>query len=250
MLWGRKMSESAGKVLSEGKTKIVRETKDRNIVLLEFKDSITALDGEKKDVLKGKSVINSQISAHFFKLLAKKGVPTHFVEFVKPNMMKVKKLKMLPVEVVCRNIASGHLVKNFPIKEGTPLNPPVVEFYLKDDTRHDPMLNDDHFVILGIASRDEIKKIKELTLKTNKILSEYLKSKNLVLVDFKIEVGRGEDGKIYVGDEINGDSMRIWEVGTNKILDKDVYRKGASIEDVMNTYIQLYQKLLGKTPPI
>lgn len=244
------MSTSQGKILSEGKTKIVRETERSDIVILEFKDSITALDGEKKDILRGKSIINSHISAYFLKLLEKNGVPTHMIEFIEPNMMKVKKLNMIPVEVVCRNIATGHFVKNFPISEGTPLNPPVVEFYLKDDARHDPMLNDDHFLVLGLASRDEVKKIKALALKTNKVLSKDLKAKGLILVDFKIEVGRGTDGKIYVGDEINADSMRLREVGTNRILDKDVYRKGGSLEEVLTTYIQLYEKLLGKTPPI
>ncbi|MEM2144181.1 MAG: phosphoribosylaminoimidazolesuccinocarboxamide synthase [Candidatus Jordarchaeaceae archaeon] len=244
------MSTSQGKILSEGKTKIVRETERSDIVILEFKDSITALDGEKKDILRGKSIINSHISAYFLKLLEKNGVPTHMIEFIEPNMMKVKKLNMIPVEVVCRNIAAGHFVKNFPISEGTPLNPPVVEFYLKDDARHDPMLNDDHFLVLGLASRDEVKKIKALALKTNKVLSKDLKAKGLILVDFKIEVGRGTDGKIYVGDEINADSMRLREVGTNRILDKDVYRKGGSLEEVLTTYIQLYEKLLGKTPPI
>lgn len=244
------MSNPLGKVLSEGKTKIVREAESSDVVLLEFKDSITALDGEKMDVLKGKAVINSQISAYFLELLEKKGVPTHFLEFVEPNMMMVKSLQMIPVEVVCRNIAAGHLVKNYPIEEGTLLNPPIVEFFLKDDARHDPMLTEDHFVILGLASREEVKEIKEITLKTNRVLSEALKAKGLTLVDFKIEVGRGLDGKIYVGDEINGDSMRIWEVGTDKILDKDVYRKGGSMDKVLNTYIQLYKRLLGKPPPI
>ncbi len=244
------MSKPLGKILSEGKTKIVREAKSSDVVLLEFKDSITALDGEKMDVLKGKAIINSRISAYFLELLEKNGVPTHFIEFVEPNMMKVKNLQMIPVEVVCRNIAAGHLVKNYPISEGTSLNPPIVEFFLKDDARHDPMLNEDHFVILGLASREEVKEMKELCFKTNRVLSEALKDKGLTLVDFKLEVGRGLDGKIYVGDEINGDSMRIWEVGTDKILDKDVYRKGGSMDDVLNTYVQLYERLLGKSPPI
>nr|MDO8079920.1 phosphoribosylaminoimidazolesuccinocarboxamide synthase [Candidatus Freyarchaeota archaeon] len=244
------MPNPSGKVLSEGKTKIVRETERSDVVLLEFKDSITALDGEKKDILRGKAVINSHISAYLLELLEKNGVPTHIIEFIEPNMMRVKKLNMIPVEVVCRNIAAGHFVKNFPVAEGTPLNPPVVEFYLKDDARHDPMLNEDHFLVLGLASREEVKKIKGLTLKTNKVLSKDLKAKGLILVDFKIEVGRGTGGKIYVGDEINADSMRLREVGTNRILDKDVYRKGGSMEEVLNTYVQLYEKILGKKPPI
>ncbi|MEX2707113.1 MAG: phosphoribosylaminoimidazolesuccinocarboxamide synthase [Candidatus Freyrarchaeum guaymaensis] len=244
------MSKSLGKILSEGKTKIVRETESSDVVLLEFKDSITALDGEKMDTLRGKAIINSHISAYFLELLEKEGVPTHFVEFIEPNMMKVKNLEMIPVEVVCRNIAAGHLVKNYPIEEGTPLNPPVVEFYLKDDARHDPMLNDDHLVILGLASREEVKKIREIALETNRVLREALKAKGLTLVDFKIEVGRGGDGKIYVGDEINGDSMRIWEEGTNKILDKDVYRKGGTLDEVLDTYVKLYERLLGEPPPI
>ena len=238
-------------VIAEGKTKIVRRMSDPNLVLLEFKYAITALDGEKKDFIKGKGRINARISAILFEVLSRSGIPTHYVSFIEPNYMVVKRLEMLPVEVVCRNIAAGHFAKRYPVEAGTPLKIPVVEYYLKDDLHHDPMINEDHFIVLGLSSsREEIKNIKEITLRVNKVLSDFFDSIGITLVDFKLEFGRGADGKIYVGDEINGDSMRLWDKMTGKILDKDVYRRGAPLSEVLDTYVECYRKIIGEAPKL
>lgn len=238
-------------VIGEGKTKIVRRMDDPNIVLLEFKDSITALDGEKKDVIAGKGHINAKISSFLFELLSREGIPTHYVSFIEPNYMVVKRLKMLPVEVVCRNIAAGSFAKRYPVEAGSRLKYPVVEYYLKDDLRHDPMMNEDHIVALGISpSADEVKEIKKVTLRVNEVLSKFLDSKGITLVDFKLEFGRGSDGRIYVGDEINGDSMRLWDKETGRILDKDVYRQGKSLKDVLDTYREFYKRIIGVEPKL
>ncbi|MEM1657618.1 MAG: phosphoribosylaminoimidazolesuccinocarboxamide synthase [Candidatus Jordarchaeales archaeon] len=238
-------------VIGEGKTKIVRKMDNPDLVLLEFKDTITALDGEKKDVIIGKGHINAKISSFFFELLSSKDIPTHYVSFIEPRYMVVKRLKMLPVEVVCRNIAAGSFAKRYPVEVGSRLKYPVVEYYLKDDARHDPMMNEDHLVVLGITqSVDEVKKIKELTLKVNQVLSEFLDSKGMTLVDFKLEFGVDASGSIYVGDEINGDSMRLWDKETGKSLDKDVYRKGGNLREVLKRYIELYRRIIGTDPKI
>jgi len=238
-------------VIGEGKTKIVRRMENPDLVLLEFKDAITALDGEKKDTLTGKGHINARISSFLFEFLSKEGVPTHYVSFIEPNYMVVRRLKMLPVEIVCRNIAAGSFTKKYPVKAGSRLKYPVVEYYLKDDLRHDPMMNEDHIVVLGILpSIEEVKEIKELTLKVNKSLSNFLDSKGITLVDFKLEFGKDKDGKICIGDEINGDSMRLWDKETGRVLDKDVYRQGKKLSEVLETYRECYKRIIGEEPKV
>ncbi|QIW24371.1 phosphoribosylaminoimidazolesuccinocarboxamide synthase [Sulfolobus sp. S-194] len=227
--------------LSEGKTKEVYAYDDSR-VLLKFKDSITAGDGARKDILEGKGVLNAQTSAFLFRLLESKGIETHYIGMFDERTMIAKKLKMIPVEVVLRNIATGSIVKRLPIKEGEVFEPPIIEFFLKDDERHDPMLNYYHMEHLKLMTRKEAEKIEEIMLKVNEILYPFFKSKRLLLYDFKLEFGRLGD-KLIIGDELTLDSMRIREEGTGRILDKDLYRKGADLETVKKAYEEFFKRL-------
>lgn len=238
---------SLGNPIREGKTKIVYESDNPDEVVLKFKNDITALDGEKHDIIRGKGYINAFISAKLFELLESAGLPTHYKAYVSPNLMVARKVEMLPVEVVCRNIAAGHLLKRLPIAEGTRLKIPIVEFFYKSDELHDPMLNDYHMQLLGLANTKEIREMEKITLNVNKVLKEFMKGRGLSLVDFKIEFGRDRGGKLLVGDEINADSMRVWKE-SGEILDKDVYRKGGTQKQVLQTYVSYFKKIIGEEP--
>jgi phosphoribosylaminoimidazole-succinocarboxamide synthase len=234
--------------ISEGKTKTIYETQDKDVVLIKFNDDITALDGEKHDILPGKGEINAAISAELFQELQRGDIPTHFIS-LEPSgdMMRAKRLEMIPVEVVCRNLAAGHFLSRFPMfKRGERLPIPVIEFYLKNDQLHDPMLVEDHLPALGLASREETEKMKEITRKANKILLELFLKRGLTLVDFKLEFGRDLKREIVLGDELNCDSMRLWEIDTGEALDKDVYRKGGSLEDVRKIYEKGLRRIVGE----
>jgi len=229
-------------LLVKGKAKSVYSTDDRHKLVIEFRDDITAFDGGKKDVLKNKGNYNAEVSAFFFEYLEQNGIRTHFFTMVDPHHMVVRKLEMIPLEVIVRNIAAGSLVRNYPFREGAPLNPPLVVIDYKDDARHDPMLNDEIIVALKLATPAELKKIKKMALEVNRLLSSLLSDHGITLVDFKMEFGR--QGKtIYLGDEISMDSMRLWDKKTGESLDKDVYRfeKG----DVMAIYNRVVQRITG-----
>ncbi|MHA1311517.1 MAG: phosphoribosylaminoimidazolesuccinocarboxamide synthase [Candidatus Helarchaeota archaeon] len=242
------MSEiKLGKKLAEGKTKIVYESQKPDEIILEFKDDITAGDGLKHDIITGKGKINAAISARIFEELNKADIPTHFISFISPVYMIVKKIDMLPVEIVLRNRAYGHFLKRMPFKSGEIFQKPIVEFFYKDDEKHDPMINEDHFELLNLASYEEVLKIKEITHKVNDVLKKFMDNFGIDLIDFKIEMGRTMDGTLIVGDEINGDSCRLWnQMNPQKIYDKDVYRRGESLEFVKKTYVELYEKILGR----
>ncbi len=230
-------------LLYTGKAKSVYRTDVKGKLIVEFRDDITAFDGGKKDTLENKGSYNAGVSAFLFSELEKNGVKTHFQEMLDEKRMVVRELSMIPLEVIVRNVAAGSIVRNYPIKEGTPLKPPVIVIDYKDDSRHDPMLNDDLIVALKIASPAELKKIKTLALKVNAVLSGMLAKQGITLVDFKMEFGR--QGKtIYLGDEISMDSMRLWDKKTGESLDKDVYRfdKG----DVMATYNRVAARITKK----
>ncbi|MHA1376756.1 MAG: phosphoribosylaminoimidazolesuccinocarboxamide synthase [Candidatus Helarchaeota archaeon] len=240
-----------GRKIAEGKTKIIYESEDPNEVIMEFKDDITAGDGLKHDKISGKGYLNATISAEFFKVLNDKGIPTHMIEFIPPIHMRVKRLDMLPVEVVCRRIAAGHLLKRLPIKEGENFDPGLVEFFYKDDEHHDPMINEDHLRILNIGTVAEARKMKNITIKVSDILAQFLSENGVILADFKIEFGRDVNNNLIIGDEINGDSCRLWDKkDINKIYDKDVYRKGAPLNKVKDTYIEFFKLLLKKEPDL
>jgi len=229
-----------GEMLYQGKAKSVFRTDDDDTLIVEFRDDITAFDGQKKDVLPGKGVCNAAVSAHFFELLAKKRVRTHYLRMLDPRTMLVRRLEMIPLEVIVRNIAAGSMVKRFPIADGSPLSPPVIVLDYKDDARHDPMLNDDIALALRIVTKDELAIVKRMALRINRILSNYLAERGILLVDFKLEFGR-YNAAIVLGDEISMDSMRLWDAASRLSLDKDVYRfdKG----DVMSAYAAVARRI-------
>lgn len=229
-------------LLYTGKAKSVYLTDSKDKLIVEFRDDITAFDGGKKDVLKNKGSYNAEVSAFFFAFLEQNGVKTHFFSMLDPHRMVVRKLEMIPLEVIVRNVAAGSIVRNFPFTEGTKLDPPVIVIDFKDDARHDPMLNDDIIIALKLVTPTELRRIKKAALEVNRILSSLLSGQGITLVDFKIEFGR--QGKtIYLGDEISMDSMRLWDKKTGESLDKDVYRfeKG----DVMAIYNKVAQRITG-----
>jgi len=228
------------KLLYAGKAKSVYHTDVDGKLIVEFRDDITAFDGGKKDVLRNKGSYNAEVSAFLFEYLGKNGVKTHFVSMIDPRHMIVRELEMIPLEVIVRNVAAGSIVRNYPFKEGTKLDPPVIVIDYKDDSRHDPMLNDDLIVALKLATPAELKKIKKVALEINRLLFALLAAQGITLVDFKIEFGR-QGKSICLGDEISMDSMRLWDKKSGESLDKDVYRfeKG----DVMATYNRVAQRI-------
>ena len=230
-------------LLYSGKAKSVYQTDVKGTLIVEFRDDITAFDGGKKDVLRDKGSSNAGVSAFFFEYLERHGIKTHFIRTLDGNRMAVRELSMIPLEVIVRNLAAGSVVRTYPFSEGMPFNPPVIVIDYKDDTRHDPMLNDDLIIALGLVTPRELKKIKSIALKVNTLLSELLASRGITLVDFKIEFGR-RGKSICLGDEISMDSMRLWDKKTGESLDKDVYRfdKG----DVMATYHRVAGRIAGR----
>ncbi len=229
-------------LLYAGKAKSVYRTDTAGRLIVKFRDDITAFDGGKKDTLKDKGNYNANVSAFFFSYLEEHGVKTHFIRMLDADRMVVKRLTMIPLEVIVRNFAAGSIVRNYPFKEGAPLKPPVIVIDYKDDSRHDPMLNDDLIVALKIVTPAELKKIKAAALKVNSLLSALLKKEGITLVDFKIEFGKAGTA-ICLGDEISMDSMRLWDAKTGESLDKDVYRfdKG----DVMATYNRVARRIMN-----
>ena len=232
-----------GDLVYSGKAKSLYRTDTEGELLVQFRDDITAFDGGKKDVLTEKGSLNAQVSARLFSLLEEDRIRTHFIRLLNHSSMLVRELSMIPLEVIVRNIAAGSIVRSYPISEGTPLDPPVIVIDYKDDSRHDPMLNDDLILAMKILSKDELIRMKELALRVNLVLSRFFEARGIILVDFKLEFGRYE-GEILVGDEISMDSMRLWDANTKGSLDKDVYRfeKG----DVLAVYRQVTEKVLEK----
>jgi phosphoribosylaminoimidazole-succinocarboxamide synthase len=230
-----------GELLYGGKAKTIYRSEEPGCLVMEFRDDITAFDGGKKSNMTGKGSYNCCVSAFIFEMLENNGIPTHFVRTLNDHHLMVKALSMIPLEVIVRNVAAGSMVQKLPFQKGQILDPPVIVIDLKDDARHDPMLNDDLIRALGIVTANELQKIKQLALRVNAVLKEFLSGKGITLVDFKLEFG-WYGGQILVGDEISMDSMRLWDA-TGTSLDKDVYRfdKG----DVMETYRSVARLITG-----
>ena len=207
----------------EGKAKIIYATDDPDLVVQYFKDDATAFNGAKKGTIVDKGVMNNQISAKIFQYLEENGVATHFVDQPSDREMVVKKLEIIPVEVVLRNVVAGSLAKRMGIDEGKILRRPILEFYYKDDDLGDPMINADHITVFELATTEEIEILKTRGMKINELLTEFFKARNIRLVDFKIEFGRHK-GEILLGDEISPDACRLWDWDTNEKMDKDRFR--------------------------
>ena len=221
--------------LYEGKAKKVFATNDPDLVIVSYKDDATALDGLKKGTITGKGVINNKMSNYLCRLLEKHGVPTHFVEELNDRETVVKKVSIVPLEVIIRNISAGSFAKRYGVKEGIVFAEPTIEFSYKNDDLHDPLINSYHALALGLATKKEIEEIKAMAFKVNDILKEYFLSLNVKLVDFKLEFGRLKDGTIVLADEISPDTCRFWDADTNEKLDKDRFRRDmGGVEDAYN----------------
>ncbi len=229
-----------GNLLYEGKAKSVFETDNPNELLIYFKDDATAFNGEKHGTIEGKGIINNKLSEFFFKQLKDRGVKSHFVEKIGEREMIVKRLDMIKLEVVVRNIVAGSLVKRLGLEEGTPLTVPVVEYYYKSDELGDPMLNRWHIMALDLAKIDELNQMEHVALSVNNILRDLLRAKNVDLIDFKLEFGRF-DGEVLLADEISPDNCRFWDTVTHEKLDKDRFRQ--DLGGVVEAYQEILQRL-------
>lgn len=222
-------------MLYEGKAKKVYKTDDENLYIVDYKDDATAFNGKKKGQIVGKGVINNKMSNFLMQIMEKHGIPTHFVEELSDRETVVKKVTIVPLEVIIRNIAAGSFSKRFGVEEGKALLNPTLEYCLKDDALDDPMINDYQITAIGAATAEDLKTIAELTFKVNDVLKAYFKEKNIDLVDFKIEFGKTPDGQIILADEISPDTCRLWDSETHEKLDKDRFRRDlGNVEEAYN----------------
>jgi phosphoribosylaminoimidazole-succinocarboxamide synthase len=229
-------------LLYEGKAKKMYSLKgEKELLLQEFKDDATAFNALKRGTIENKGVINNEITAYIFSYLEKAGIKTHFVELISDNEMIVRKLKIIPIEVIVRNIAAGSLLKKTNLKEGFVLKKPIVEFYYKDDALGDPLINDSHALAMKLATQAELNTLRKLAEKINARLIPFFKKRNLKLVDFKLEFGKDSKGKILLGDEITPDTCRLWDAKTNEKLDKDRFR--FDLGNVNETYVEVRKRI-------
>ena len=229
-------------MLYEGKAKKVFATDDPSSVIVEYKDDATAFNGLKKGTIVGKGVVNNKVSNHMFRMLEAKGIPTHYVEEISDRETIVKKVEIVKIEVIVRNIAAGSLSERIGLPEGTKLPVTVLEYCLKDDDLGDPLINDYHIAALGVATKEEMEKISSMALKINEIMRDYLKEVNVDLIDFKLEFGRF-DGDIILADEISPDTCRFWDSKTGMKLDKDRFRR--DLGGVEDAYQEILHRLMG-----
>ncbi len=226
--------------LYEGKAKKVFATEDQDVVIVDYKDDATAFNGEKKGTIVGKGAINNRMSNHLMRLIGEKGVPTHLVQELSDRETAVKKVEIVPLEVIVRNVAAGSFSKRMGVEEGRELLCPILEFSYKNDDLGDPFINDDYALALGLATQEEIDKIKDYTRTVNQVMKEYFLSLGLKLIDFKIEFGRFH-GEILLADEISPDTCRLWDVKTNEKLDKDRFRR--DLGNVEEAYEEVFKRL-------
>ena len=228
-------------MLYEGKAKKMYATDDPNLCIVDYKDDATAFNGLKKGTIVNKGIMNNEISAKLFELLDKAGVETHMVEKISDRESLVKKVKIVPLEVLVRNYAAGSLSKRLGLEEGVKLDSTVLEFCYKDDALGDPMVNDYHIKAMGIASEQDVAQITKMAFRVNDVLSEYMLSKDIILVDFKLEFGRTPEGKIILADEISPDTCRLWDATTHEKLDKDRFRR--DLGKVEEGYMEVVRRL-------
>ncbi len=230
--------------LYEGKAKKVYATTDESCCIVSYKDDATAFNGLKKGTIMGKGAINNRVTNYLMQLLEKNGIPTHFVEEINDRETIVKKVSIVPLEVIVRNIAAGSLAKRIGLAEGTKMKQTVLEFCYKDDDLGDPMVNEYHILAMEWATKEEIELISNYSFKINQILSDYLKEVNIELIDFKLEFGKTADGTIVLADEISPDTCRFWDTVSGEKLDKDRFRR--DLGNVEDAYQEVLKRLLGE----
>jgi phosphoribosylaminoimidazole-succinocarboxamide synthase len=228
--------------LYEGKAKKVYATDNSDFVIVSYKDDATAFDGKKKGTILGKGVINNRMTNYLMRKLSDAGIPTHYVEELSDRETLVRKVRIVPLEVIVRNISAGHFATRYSVAEGIIFDEPVVEFSYKNDDLHDPLLNEDHAVALKLATREEIAQIKTYALKINEILKAILLDVGVTLVDFKLEFGKMSDGTLVLADEISPDTCRFWDSKTGEKLDKDRFRR--DLGGVEDAYLEMQRRIL------
>ena len=229
-----------GEQLYEGKAKKVFLTDDPDVLIVDYKDDATAFNGEKKGTIVGKGVINNRMTNYICKQLEAAGVPTHLIEELSDRETAVKRVEIVPLEVIVRNVAAGSFSKRMGVEEGTALLKPIIEFSYKNDALGDPFINDDYALALGLATEEEITQIKTMTAKVNEVLKEFFLAAGIRLIDFKIEFGRYH-GKVILADEISPDTCRLWDVNTNEKLDKDRFRR--DLGGVEDAYAEVFKRI-------
>lgn len=230
--------------LYEGKAKKVYGTENPDLCIVSYKDDATAFDGLKKGTIVGKGAINNRVTNHLMRMLEKEGINTHYVEELNDRETVVKKVSIIPLEVIVRNISAGSFAKNYGVEEGIVFEEPTIEYSLKNDDLHDPLINESHAIALGIATREELDEINRMALKVNDVLKKYLLGLGIKLVDFKLEFGKTPDGTIVLADEISPDTCRFWDKDTNEKLDKDRFRR--DLGNVEDAYAEIMKRLMGE----
>ena len=230
--------------LYEGKAKKVFATDDPDVVLVSYKDDATAFNGLKRGTITGKGVINNRVTNFLMQMLERNGIPTHYIEEISDRETLVKKVHIVPLEVIVRNIAAGSLSKRLGLPEGTKLKKTVIEYCYKNDDLGDPMVNEYHIAAMGWATEEEVKLIAGYSLKINKLLGSFLKQSGIELIDFKLEFGKTSDGTIVLADEISPDTCRFWDSKTHEKLDKDRFRR--DLGGVEDAYQEILKRLMGE----
>ena len=230
--------------LYEGKAKKVFKTDDPNCYIVDYKDDATAFNGEKKGTIIGKGLINNRVTNFLMQKLEKEGIPTHFVQEISERETVVKKVEIVPLEVIIRNIAAGSFSKRFGVEEGVVLKQPSLEYSYKNDDLGDPLINDYHILALGLATQGELDTIARYAFKVNEVLKAYFLTLDIELVDFKLEFGKLADGTIVLADEISPDTCRFWDVHTHEKLDKDRFRRNMGGE--VEAYQEIMRRLMGE----
>lgn len=231
-------------MIYEGKAKKVYTTDEPEVYIVDYKDDATAFNGLKKGTIEGKGAINNRVTNHLMRMLEKEGIPTHFVRELSSRETAVRKVSIVPIEVIVRNIAAGSLSKKLAIPEGTKMSPTVLEYCYKDDALGDPLINEYHALAMKLATAEELRLIDGYALRINELLTKYLEGVGVQLIDFKLEFGRLADGTIVLADEISPDTCRFWDAATGKKLDKDRFRR--DLGDVEQAYQEILKRLLGE----
>lgn len=232
-----------GKQLYEGKAKKIFETDKPEILLVSYKDDATAFNGIKKGTILGKGIINNKVTNYMMRLLEKAGIPTHYIEEISERETLVKKVSIIPLEVIIRNVSAGSFAKNYGVEEGIIFDEPTIEFSYKNDNLGDPLINSYHAIALKLATKEEIEIIKKYSFKINEEMKKFFISINVKLIDFKLEFGKLADNKIVLADEISPDTCRFWDATTNEKLDKDRFRR--DLGNVEGAYKEIMKRILG-----